>query len=916
MKILKQIFTIFIFLIISIFSYSKPLENSDKLITGKLDNGLEYYIYKNKKPESNATLNLVVKVGSLMEENDEQGIAHFMEHMAFNGTTKFKKNEMIKYLQSIGLKFGGDLNAYTTFDRTVYKLQVPTGKKELEDGIEVLREWASEATILSEEIETEKKVVIEEWRLSQGLTQRLGDVHKKALFSGSKYYNRFPIGLPKVILSADQNLVKGFYNKWYQPKNMAIVAVGDFNPLEVESLIKKYFTYSGANNTPNPKIYDLKKLDNKYITFSDPELRFNSFYITKIVDRNIINSDLALKKEIVDELLFNIINTRLSNITKEKSSPFLQAFIGKYSITKTKDFIDIITIIKNNKLTEGISLINKFLKSTAKNGITQEELILEKDNIFNSLKSIVANKDSIEHNNYAEDLVEYIMYGESFIEPEKELELYGKLLKTISVNDLNKRIKQIYNENSLYFLTTSTEQATINDNKLKDIINDAKTSDISEDFSVTPVTLDPINITHGTITGSEDNNFILSNGIQVYTKPTDFDNDKIIIKLFKKQGSSTDTYEEFINSLVAPQVIELSGPGNLAPKDIETFMKGKNFNLSTYINDYEQGINITSDKENLNNALEYMSYLIYYPKVDSSIFENVIEQLQENIKTRENSPRTVFGDEVRKIYSGNNERRNPLTEKDLDLLSKDNILNEFKSKFGDFSDYKLVIVGSLDGIDIKGMLEKYFASLPSADTNIIPKSLNLNIPQNSISKKIVKGIDKKATTIIIFPYNSQYGYEEKTLYSGFAEILQIALTENVREKIGGVYSIAAYTTLSPENYGEDKLTIYYSCDTNRVEEVKKAVFDTIRQLLYKKIDESIIDSVVKNYAISYSIQTKENSFWTSYLYQKSLINNYKLAKPEEFGELMTENNLWKYNRKAVNLNNFIEVTLIPEKDSL
>ena len=916
MKILKQIYTVFIFLIISIFSYSKPLQNSNKLITGKLDNGLEYYIYKNKKPENNATLNLVVKVGSLMEENNEQGIAHFMEHMAFNGSTKFRKNEMIKYLQSLGLKFGGDLNAYTTFDRTVYKLQVPTGKKELEDGIEVLREWASEATLLTEEIESEKKVVIEEWRLSQGLTQRLGDVHKKALFSGSKYYNRFPIGIPNVILSTNQNIVKNFYNKWYQPKNMAIIAVGDFNPLEVETLIKKYFNYSGAKNTPTPKIYDLKKLDNKYITFSDPELRFNSFYITKIVNRNIINSDLALKNEIIDELLFNILNTRLSNLTKEKNSPFLQAFIGKYSITQTKDFIDTITIIKNNKLTEGISLINKFLKSSANNGINQEELNLEKDNIFNSLKSIVANKDSIEHNNYAEDLVEHVMYGQSFIEPEKELELYSKILNTISIEDLNDRIRQIYNENSLYFLTTSTEQATINDKQLKSIINDTKNSNISEDFSVTPVTLDPINITPGTIRSNEDNNFILSNGIKVYTKPTDFDNDKIIIKLFKKQGSSTDNYKQFINSLIAPQVIELSGPGNLSPKDIEIFMKGKNFNLTTYIYDYEQGINITTDKENLYNALEYMNHVIYYPKVDASIFDNVIEQLQDNIKTRENSPRTVFGDEVRKIYSGNNERRKPLTEDDLKLLSKENILNEFKSKFGNFSDYNLVIVGSIDGIDIKSILEKYFASLPNEDTHIIPKPLNLNIPKNSVSKKIVKGIDKKATTIIIFPYNSVYGYEEKTLYNGFAEILQIALTENIREKIGGVYSIAAYTTLSPENYGENKLTIYYNCDINRVDEVKNAIFETIRQLLYKKIDQSIIDSVVKNYAITYSIQTKENSFWTNYLYQKSLINNYKLAKPEEFGELMTEDNLWKYNRKAINLNNFIEVTLIPEKDSL
>ena len=259
MKILKKILFLFLFSIFSILIFAENFKNSENLITGKLENGIHYYIYRNKKPENKAMLNLVVKTGSLMEEDNEQGIAHFMEHMAFNGTTKFEKNEMIKYLQSIGLSFGGDLNAYTSFDRTVYKLLVPTTPKELEDGVEVLREWASEATLNPQEIESEKKVVIEEWRLRQGLTQRLGDVQKKALFEGSRYYDRFPIGLPETINGATQEIVREFYEKWYQPENISVIAVGDFDTNQVESYIHKYFNYSGSRKGESPKEYKLKE---------------------------------------------------------------------------------------------------------------------------------------------------------------------------------------------------------------------------------------------------------------------------------------------------------------------------------------------------------------------------------------------------------------------------------------------------------------------------------------------------------------------------------------------------------------------------------------------------------------------------------------------------------------------------------
>ena len=916
MKKLKSFLFILLFTLFSLSLSGKNFENSKNLISGKLENGIHYYIYKNNKPENKAMLNLVVKTGSLMEEDNEQGIAHFMEHMAFNGTTKFKKNEMIKYLQSIGLSFGGDLNAYTSFDRTVYKLLVPTTPKELEDGIEVLREWASEATLSPQEIDSEKKVVIEEWRLRQGLAQRLGDVQKKALFEGSRYFDRFPIGLPEIINGADQNLVKGFYQKWYQPENISIIAVGDFDTNQIENFIHKYFNYQGTQKGKTPKEYSLKKLKNKYVVFSDDEIRYNTFTITKILDRDVIKDEKSMKNSIIDQLLFNILNTRLNNLQKESDTPFLQSLVYKYDINNSQDIFSAVAVIKNNKLSEGITLLNNFLKSSAKNGVTDYELELEKENLINNYKNLVTNKESITHETYADSLVEHVMSGECFIDIDEEFNIYSTLIKNITTKDLNKRIKKIYKENSLYFLTTSTSQNKINEKQLEELIKESKNSNKIIDFSIKPVILTPLKTSLGSFTKETDGKYLLSNGIKVFSKKTDFDKDKIYIKLFKKEGSSSNDYTTFINSTIAPTIIEQSGVGNLKPTDIDTFMKGKNFSISSYISDYEQGFVISTDRKNLELALEYMNYLIYKPKVDKIIYENTISDLKESLNNRNNSPQIVYRDKIREIYSGKNNRKLPLSEKDLTLISPEKVLNIYKEKFSNFSEYNLIVVGSFTEEELEKNLKTYVASLPSkkSETTITP--LDLKTPKNIVKEKIIKGVDKKATVTLIFPYNFKYGYEEKTLYNSFSQILNIALIEDIREKIGGVYSISSRTSLSPNNYGEDKMVISYSCDISRVDEIEKAVLQSLESLLYKDIDKEKINSVVKNYELSYNTEMKENSFWFNYLYQKITVPNYKLATPEEYKELVTKENIWKVNRKAINLKNYISVTLIPEKEEI
>lgn len=389
--------------------------------------------------------------------------------MAFNGTTKYEKNDMIKYLQSLGLNFGGDLNAYTSFDRTVYKLQIPSSTSEdIEKGVEVLREWATEVILAPDQVASEKKVIIEEWRLRQGLSQRLGDIHKKAIFGNSRYFDRFPIGLTETINGATSEILKGFYDKWYLPENMSVIAVGDFDPIQVENIIKKYFNYTSDKKYTVPEDYKLAELENKYIVFTDPEITYNTFYMTKILDRTIVNTEEGMKANIIDQLLFNILNTRLSNLCKLDNSPLMESLVYKYSINNHSDIFSAVASIRDGRVDEGTALLNAALKTSVIKGINKTELELEKKNIYNSYKALVANKESIQHGTYIDALVEYVMSGDSFLDIDKEFELFSKELDDIKLSDLNKRMEEIYNANTLYFITAPSNGKNIpNDKQLE-----------------------------------------------------------------------------------------------------------------------------------------------------------------------------------------------------------------------------------------------------------------------------------------------------------------------------------------------------------------------------------------------------------------------------------------------------------------
>jgi zinc protease len=902
--------------------FGEAIPDSKNLLVGTLPNGLTYYIYKNQKPEGKASLNLIVASGSLNETDEQQGLAHLLEHMAFNGSTKFQKNELVKYLQSIGLNFGGDLNAHTSFDETVYKLQIPTKTTaDIDKGVEVLREWASEVSLSKEEVEKEKPIVLEEWRLRQGLAQRLGDIKKKAIFGDSRYFDRFPIGLPETINRASSELLRDYYTRWYNPKNMAVAAVGDFNPMEVEEIIKKYFNYEPKNNFVDGEKYYLSKIKKNSVVFTDPELTYISFEFTTRKDHKILNETENYKSYFVDTLLTGILNTRLSSISKKKNSPILEGAFYSYELNKKDDLVTMIVALKEDQVQEGIEMMLSELKNIAFNGPTKNELSLEKEQLLKNLENIKNNKSSLTHEDLIEELRNRFLSDESFLEPEEALELYKKLEISITPQDIEARAKEIYEEDGVYFLAApkSAETKLPSQQQILEIAKKIKdTPLVKNNNDEIDLTLQSPDLTNGSIVFTENlkdyDKLALSNGIELFYKETDFDKDKIFIKIFKEEGSSNNTQEEYLNLRLAPTIIANSTIGNIKGENLELFMKGKSFSVSPYISDYESGIELVTTKADLTTALDFMTYLLLHPQVDADIFDAVIQQQQEAIKNRENSPNTIYRDRIKAILSQENLRRLPMTLEQLNSISPEKILQLYSNKFSNFKNFNIIVVGAIDRTELDKITKKYFASLPVKELSETWKDLGIKAPTQIIQEKVVKGIDKKATVSLIYPYHGTYSNENRILYSGLADILDIMLLDELREKIGGVYSVRAVANTSPENHGEDFLQIRFSTETGKAEMLANKVKEILTNMENGEIDQKALDSVVKNYNFNYEPMLKTNRYWTTSIYKRTIKQSkFNTFTPEEYSSLITKENMINFMKEAVDLNNYIEVILLPEK---
>lgn len=924
MKIFKYFFiTIYVAIVTLSFSSDNDIiKNSPNLIQGKLKNGMEYYIFKNKKPEKRASLNLIVKAGSLLESDNQQGLAHFLEHMAFNGTEKYQKNDMIKYLQSLGLNFGGDLNAYTNFSETVYELKVPTDKKDLDTAFDVFSQWANKITLDPKEIEAEKNVVIEEWRLSQGLSQRILDAQKKLIFGDSRYSKRFPIGTVENIKNANQELLKDFYKTWYQPKNMVVVAVGDFDPKEIEDIINKKL--GELKNTGAKKIdkYVLKEdKENEVVFFSDKELTSDNFNIFWKMENRPLNTVNNIKIAIEQVILINIINKELRIESKNKNAPFYDTSAFAFNLNKDISIFGFDCDFKDGKMLDSLAILIKILKKISVIGVSESDLNFQKKNYLTSLENIKNNRDSIENKVYLEEIKSFILNNSSFIEIEKEYEITKKILENIKSEDIKEIAQNILKHNfDLFISTREISKKTLP--KAEEVLNTVdKTLLTQNNFNLNRVEIPKleIKIPEKKLILNEKKEsdykiFELENGLNVMYKKTDFDKDKIYITIMKKQGSSSLNNNLYLNSLFLSDIVSNSGVANIDYKNISDYFSDKNFDVSFFISDYTDGFSIESDKKNIDEAMKYFRAMISEPRFSDDIISSTLEKTRKIIENRELSPRFILKKTAMNLLTENHPRREYLKLDQLSVINRKNLEKTFTTMFSDFNGFFVTIVGSIDEAKAKEIIEKYIANLPVSGSVVTAKSLNVRYTEKKVEKTIVKGVDKKAIVKLFYPYRGKYTQENAILYSSFSELLNLIFIEEVREKLGGVYSINSNVTLDEMNFGENMLYMSFSTDPKRVNEVIEAVKNSIYRVQNGEFSKEKIGYLKKNFNLNYETIVKKNSFWVNYLNKKNLNTSYEICTPIMYNSIVSFDSIINFSKKAVNKDNYVQVVLLPEKE--
>lgn len=956
--LIKKVTMVIITLLISFMSFSQELRNSKDLITGELSNGVRYYFIRNEFPKGKVRLNLVVDSGSLNETITQLGGAHYLEHMAFNGTEKFPKNEIIKYLESIGLRFGRDLNAYTSFEETVYKLEIPNTKKDLEIALDILHQWGYHITIDKEEVENERGVIIEEWRGRRGLQDRIFQSKWGTLFKESILMDRLPIGTFESISGLTQNDLREFYENWYTPENMSIIVIGDMEEEEVVTAIKNRFSISPRekrvfNQEEKDKIPSSEsrvaiETKDEIRIFRDKEITTSGVSFSSVNRVSKENTKESLKNDTIEGLFFRILNSRINQLTREENTPIISGSSGSYILTTDNKISDISITFKENEIEQGYRKILNLFRTLKENGPNINEFQSEKTELLSQLRFERNNSDSRTSESIMRKVQNLHRYGKTYLNSEDNLKIIEEILKEITMEDIHKYGISFFNGNKLRFFTLPLNENNdwITEEKIREIEIEVEKEVIQKWESIDKIPLEVKKGLEGEIvskeimykgTPFEHTVFMLSNGIRVSYKKTDFERDKIYFNFFKKQGSSILEKEGYINAIFTSYMLSNSGIGNLNPSQSELYMKGKNIGVSSFISQYTEGFTIISDNENLNNALDVLTAYINNPRFDDAIFNNLINMQKDNIENRENSPTFHLSRAIQKgLYGDENFRKLPITESELSLVTREGIEKIYRKKLSDFEKYNLVVVGGIEEKELERILVEYFSTFQrtlSEEDNAngnkeglvsnrkLYKEVETEMLKGNKKVVITKGKDSASRGVLIFPIENHNGdkkvtKEKMVAFNAFNDILRKTLLEEIREKNSNIYSISSELNYKWLNFGDNFLRISFTTSPELIEKVMEDVKKQVFLTLNGNFSHGKIDDIVMNYKVNFESELRKNSYWTRYLFntnfEKYDENSKKIHTPEEYAEFLTRENILKLTAGFINKENYLEVILNPE----
>jgi zinc protease len=905
-----------------------PIPPDPAIKIGKLENGLTYYIKKNTKPEQRIELRLAVNAGSVCETDGQQGLAHFVEHMCFNGTKNFPSNRIIDMLEEMGVKFGAELNAFTSFDQTIYMLKVPTDKEEwINRGFQVLEDWAHQVTLDDGEIDKERGIIVEEWRLGLGAEDRMQTKYIPVLLKGSKYADRLPIGKVEVIKSFPYDTLRSFYKTWYRPDLMAVVVVGDIDPKIAEEKVKEYFGRIPKASNPKPRVeFPIPGNTEPLISVvTDKEATGYSAMVFFKHPKSDNGTFGNYREQIMQMIYTGMLNNRLQEIAQKPESPFLYSGTGYGTfIGRSVDVYQLMVSAKEGQIEKSLEVVLTENERVRRFGFLSSELEREKKDILATYEKMAKEADKTESSSFADEFIRNYLDKESIPGIKKEFSIISEFLPGITLNEINMLGKEWVTDNNIVALVTAQEKEGINvptESQVFDIIRSVKDMKI-EAYSenVTDAPLIAAMPVAGRVTKKTDNvqfgytELIFSNGVRMILKPTDFKNDEIMISAYSPGGTSLYPDNDIMSAMLSSTIVTQSGLGDYDFIGLQKKLSGNTAKLTPYINELREGVNGSCSPKDLETMLQ-LNYLYFTgTRRDSTAFNAYISRMKNMIKPMRANPQVIFQDTLTKIISMNSPRAIAIpTEAQFDQVNLDRLLSIFKDRFIDASDFTYMMVGNFKTEEVTPLLEKYIGGLPSTGRTETWKNVTPDFPEGLVDVTVPKNSEPQSQVAMVWKGDFKWQDKYRQGFTMLMNILSIKLRETMREEQGGVYGVSFNG--NPVKFPEPKYTITstWGCDPDSISKLAQTVLGEMTKIKKNGPTQEDLNKVKETLIRERETRLKENSFWLSAL-QAYYLNGDRLMNLEEYKTFVnsfTTKDIKKVAGKYLDTESYVKVALTP-----
>jgi len=914
------------------------LEMNPAVVTGTLDNGVNYYVMKNSEPKNRILLRLVVKAGSCMEEDDQKGVAHFIEHLAFNGTENFEKNSIVDFFELIGMDFGADLNAYTSFEETVYQLEIPADDPELlKTAMLIFHDWASAITFEEEEINKERGVVTEEWRGRRGLNGRISDAILDFFLDGSRFEDRMPIGDMEIIKNIPRQRVVDFYEKWYRPELMSVVVVGDAETENLEAAVKEAMSIIPASKEKitSPRFDVPARTEKAIYTMRDPE---QATTISEILIQEEgfepRHTEEQMKTRQIIELIGEIVNLRLNEITMDADAPWLAANVTGLNYNNGTNFNGVAFLAKDGMYEQALKTVLDEIDRLSIYGVTESELKREKEAALSSAEQRYSTRETIRSGSIINSIVNQIACGKTYLSEDALYELKKKILDAITLEEVNEAVKALFGSRGMvYFNLAGENSELLPDEQIMDIWQNYKSEAELEayvdnvpegELMLRPSEKAAIT-SKRTIEELGATEYILENGLKIYTKVTDFEKNSIRISGLSKGGSALVADEDIPSMTYAAMYTILSGIG---PMDYNQFVKAissLNVSLSVNVDYHQERFSASSPEKDLEKLLQIVNLVMTAPNFTETGWNQVMLQANNAAQNYGVSPEDVFSEKVTElVYGGKSLRHSPVSPEFVSKINREKAEQLFRERFNNAADFAFTFVGDFNEENVVDLCCYYLGAIPG-DVNKREETVYepCRFPKGLTKETVVKGVENKGQVFIGFGGTLRAAddvtetWRDIEMIEQLQSLVDIKLREVIREDKGGTYGVGVYGGIDGYPERTYDFEIYFGCEPEREEELAEEVINQLKELKKELVSQTYIDKLTETYRRNFETNQRSNRFWLNVINGTQVLSYEPVSVASDVDSVpswTTAEELRKLANLYLDTDNYICVFLKPEQN--